>query len=321
MGILKEYFIDSSTFALADNIYTDAALTTTAPDGTYSFGGTTRPAVSGVLGLIEVCVGCSVPCDSGVIQAFFRQGRHEISYTTNNDTGIIVAEVTVQNSAVGFSIDQGVGTEVVKMSSERYGKLENPVFNSPTVIGVTGEFNAVNASYNSYDHVSGEFVAASPTTANITTVAGDDLTTAINPGKCVMVLSKTLASPKVFTLIAEAPSANSSFTVDIKCTKKLTQVERSVSAVGHTEACALPISTIAYHVAVNGQNGVSYTDETSEVFGTVGLHDYLYSNFTGGILLTDGYYKVDADEFAAAYTIKVEDGIVTERTVCVVIEE
>jgi len=316
MGILKEYFIDSSTFALADNIYTDAALSTTAPDGVYSFGGTTRPAVSGVLGLIEVCVGCGIPCDSGIIQAFFRQGRHEISYTTNNDTGVIVAEVTVQNSAVGFKIDQGVSTDVVKMSSERYGKLENPVFNSPTVIGVTGEFNVVNASYNSYDHVSGEWVAASPTTANITTVGGDNLTTAINPGKCVMVLTKTLASPKVFTLIAEAPSANSSFTVDIKCTKKLTQVRRSTSAASHSAACALTLTTIAYHVAVNGQNGVSYTDETSEVFGTVGLYDYLYANFTGGILLTDGFYNVDGDSLGEAYTIKVEDGIVTERVLC-----
>jgi len=316
MGILKEYFIDSSTFALADNIYTDAALSTTAPDGTYSFGGTTRPAVSGVLGLIEVCVGCSVPCDSGVIQAFFRQGRHEISYTSNNDTGVIVAEITVQNSAVGFKIDQGVSTDVVKLSSERYGKLENPVFNSPTVIGVTGEFNVVNASYNSYDHVSGEWVAASPTTANITTVAGDDLTTAINPGKCVMVINKTLASPKVITLIAEAPSVNSSFTVDIKCTKKLTQVQRSVAAASHSAACVLTLTTIAYHVAVNGQNGVSLTDESSEVYGEVGLYDYLYSNFTGSITLTDGYYNVDGGSPDEDYTIRVEDGIVTERELC-----
>ena len=78
MGILKEYFIDSSTFALADNIYTDAALSTTAPDGVYSFGGTTRPAVSGVLGLIEVCVGCSVPCDSGVLQT--RETRDKLHH-------------------------------------------------------------------------------------------------------------------------------------------------------------------------------------------------------------------------------------------------
>ena len=56
------YYIDTFNFADATAVYTDAALTTFAPDGFYQMGGVTaRQQVSGVLRPAEPCPSCAKP--------------------------------------------------------------------------------------------------------------------------------------------------------------------------------------------------------------------------------------------------------------------
>ena len=56
------YYIDTFNFADATAVYTDAALTTFAPDGYYQMGGVTaRQQVGGILLPAEPCPSCAKP--------------------------------------------------------------------------------------------------------------------------------------------------------------------------------------------------------------------------------------------------------------------
>ena len=50
------------SFSSAAQLYSDSALTTVAADGWYSFGGVAREMSGGVLGPVQVCSTCVVPC-------------------------------------------------------------------------------------------------------------------------------------------------------------------------------------------------------------------------------------------------------------------
>ena len=311
MGILKAYYYDSSTFLLADNIYIDAALTTTAPDGVYSVGSKSRSAVSGVLGPIDDCLGCSVGCGTGTIEASMISGVYNISYDTDNKAGVIVAEIHVNNSAVGFDFSLG-GNSNYKISSEVHGLLLGSDFNKPTYIGESGEFIGAigSTSYDAYDFLSNEWhINSSPDTFSV--VSGNDETTAVNPGKCIMVLGKQSLSPQNVTLRAEAPWANSTFTANIKCTSNLSQVMTSVSTASHSTACAEQLTTTRYHVAVNGVDGVTDDNDSVLSHGTIGLYDFLFADNRAGVPMLDGYYFISGNK-----TIRIEDGLVTEIQDC-----
>ena len=55
-----------SSFASAPQLYSDSALTTVAADGWYSFGGVAREMSGGVLGPVQPCSSCVVPCGGGL---------------------------------------------------------------------------------------------------------------------------------------------------------------------------------------------------------------------------------------------------------------
>lgn len=57
MATSTTYYIDTDNFSTATAVWTDATLTTKAPDGYYSFGGNYRQQFSGLLTPIASCVG------------------------------------------------------------------------------------------------------------------------------------------------------------------------------------------------------------------------------------------------------------------------
>lgn len=58
MATLGNYFINGPTFQTATAVFTDAALTTCAPDGFYSDGTIVRQQVGCVLGIEINCPAC-----------------------------------------------------------------------------------------------------------------------------------------------------------------------------------------------------------------------------------------------------------------------
>ncbi len=60
MATQGTYYLNGASLALASAVYTDAALTTLAPDGFYSDNSIVREQVSGVLQAQSACPGCGV---------------------------------------------------------------------------------------------------------------------------------------------------------------------------------------------------------------------------------------------------------------------
>ena len=59
MAISSLYYLDAPSLGAAVTVYTDAELTTPAPDGYYSDSTISRQQISGVLQPQEICTGCS----------------------------------------------------------------------------------------------------------------------------------------------------------------------------------------------------------------------------------------------------------------------
>lgn len=60
MATQGTYYLNAASLALASAVYSNAGLTTLAPDGFYSDGSIVREQVSGVLQAQSACPGCGV---------------------------------------------------------------------------------------------------------------------------------------------------------------------------------------------------------------------------------------------------------------------
>ena len=66
MPVPQPFYFDTITFQTATNVWLDAALTTLAPDGFYAQSGIYREKSGGILGPVQPCPDCSVPCNTEV---------------------------------------------------------------------------------------------------------------------------------------------------------------------------------------------------------------------------------------------------------------
>ena len=79
-----------SSFASAPQLYSDSALTTVAADGWYSFGGVAREMSGGVLGPVQPCSSCVVPCGGGLNIGGFGTGLFTIAFDMGTAPGAAV---------------------------------------------------------------------------------------------------------------------------------------------------------------------------------------------------------------------------------------
>jgi len=91
MASIGTYYFDGQSFANASAIYTDAALTTLAPDGYYSQGGIVRQQLNGVLLNANDCTECYVACGSGISASISQNGVFNADIDMANSVGAIVA--------------------------------------------------------------------------------------------------------------------------------------------------------------------------------------------------------------------------------------
>lgn len=78
-------------FLAADALWTNAALTTPAPDGWYSYGGYYRQISGGVLGPSVSCPTCTIPCSQN-FSATGTQGKFTGIVNVGTNTGIVVVK-------------------------------------------------------------------------------------------------------------------------------------------------------------------------------------------------------------------------------------
>ena len=90
MAAIGTYYFDGTTLANATSVYTNASLTTLAPDGFYSDAGIVRQQLNGILLNTQTCNSCAVACGSGVTAQSSSNGFYTANIDLANSTEAVV---------------------------------------------------------------------------------------------------------------------------------------------------------------------------------------------------------------------------------------
>jgi len=281
MATSSTYYLNAPSLGSATAVFTDAAMTTCAPDGFYSDGVIVREMVSCVLLPQQTCPTCVEPCPvSGVMGA--GQGYFILDVDTGSGTGAI--EVTFDPGDGPFGII-GVynGNIYTWVSSENFGYLAS---GSPAEPVYLGDFPYNCGIVPNSPHSINKFRWDGAT--GFTPLTGQEIVSVINsqvqltsgvPGLCHMVIPKTSATPTDLRLIVIGLcSSISAFTINATCPTSLPVFDSSGVNGNSNGACTDAIDQNYYVHHVNGSAG------------TLGLYDMVFFDVNGQFPLPNGYY-------------------------------
>ena len=290
MATSGTYYLNAPTFSEATSIYTDQAQTTFAPDGWYSIGGLVRRQISGVLQASQGCPRvCNTNCNINVTESL-EPGVYYIDVDTGSlpdDTGAIVVEFTTNLGPIGVSVSYD-GESYNDITSSVYGSLQSSNPAMPTFVGdvddsctLTGETFVLDV----YEYNSGAFTSTG-TTESISVTAGDNLTTANNPGLMIIVAPKPavlLNNTARVKIVVPCSRPLTDVNVYVNCPEDLEEFSSSVKSATSAGACDLP------------ENEAFYRMDISSSPGQMRVNDRVYIDKYGRTKLSDefgaGYYK------------------------------
>jgi len=295
----QTYYIDGSTLLNSTAVYTDAGLTTCAPDGFYSDGINSRELVGCVLLPTQACGSCATPCGQP-IAASGGQGIYKVDLDAGNSIGAMIVKYNPQSVPDGIRVLYNGGV---------YNKLSSPVDgyhattdpNGYTYIGAASSDCGISGStYPSlieYVYNGSSFVASGNTTSVF--VAAGDVSLGSAPGNCVMVIPKISATPSLIQVEAVGPCSGTAWNLDITCPVALTGYISTTKQFSITEACGASLTETYYNAPVTGTAGAP------------ALYDWVFSDSNGQFILTDGYYGVFGSN-----SITVQNGIIIAINNC-----
>ena len=283
MATQATYYLDAPSLGSASVIYSDASLTTIAPNGFYSDGTIVREQVSGVLLPQVNCPACAIECGTTIEESGL-QGVYLLDVNLGAGLGAVTITFDPISIPDGF---QATYDSVVYngVSSPNYGWLQGST-SLPTYLGATASNCGLPTGspyvLPIYEYQSGSFVL-SGMSESVTILSGQLEFTTIAPGVCVMVIPKTTASPSILNLKIIGPCIGTAFDLSISCPTALDEISCSI-AVDSTEAvCLMPITQTYYLANVTGTAGV------------VTLYDLVFQDSFGQTKLVAGYYRtIDA---------------------------
>lgn len=281
MATSSTYYINAPSLASATAVFTDAAMTTCAPDGFYSDGLIAREMVGCVLLPQQTCPSCVEPCPvSGLMGA--GQGYFIIDVDTGAGTGAI--EITFDPGNGPFGIIGVYNSNIYTwVSSVNYGYLAS---GSPAEPVYLGDFAYNCGIVPNSPHSINKFRWDGAT--GFTPLTGQEIVSVINsqtqltatpPGLCHMVIPKTSATPTDLRLIVIGLCTSvSSFTINATCPSSLPPFDSSGVNGNSNGACSDAIDQTYYVHYVNG------------AAGTLGLYDMVFFDVNGQFPLPNGYY-------------------------------
>ena len=308
MGVVKQYYMNGTSFATATSLYLDEGLTTCAPDGFYSWNGVARELIDCVLSPLIDCPDCIQTCGAEPISVWnMADGIYHTEFTASDDIGAIVVEVTPGITCLGVKVDYN-GITYNRMSSQLEGALVSSNTTRPTYIGLASAlFGPFSRTLDVFEYEQGAYT---DTGNNVATaqLAGDDNRTTNHPGKCILIVPKisTTADP-IIVDIETMEQGNVGFNLKVNCPQLLTTFKCSDVKTNTTDACTNgdQNKNFRYHYPINGTAG------TNGIPGQVGLYDFVYNDPYGALPLTDGHYRLNLD-----FTMEVVDGIVIAIDSC-----
>lgn len=252
------YYFDGVNFSQATALYTNATLSTLAPDGWYSQNGIVRQQLSGILLNAQPCDACTVPCGAGISASFSGNGHFNADVDLANSTGAAVIyaylttsipdgiianynsvnynRLTCNNNHNGVTLTEQNGTTV------DYAGLNNQGTNLPTYCGnntqnPVGTFNNVT----DYNYVNPSGYQTAGTTRNFTVVNTQVGTTGNGSPVFTMVIPKTVTTVTNCNVQIFAPLGGTAFQWEIRCPAALPSFQGS--ALQANNDCAADSAT------------------------------------------------------------------------------
>jgi hypothetical protein len=295
----QTYYIDGSTLLNSTAVYTDAGLTTCAPDGFYSDGINSRELVGCILLPAQACGSCATPCGQP-IAASGGQGIYKVDLDAGNSIGAMIVRYNPASIPDGIRILYNGGV---------YNQLSSPVDgyhastdpNGYTYIGATtadcGISGTTYPALVEYVYNGASFVASGNTVSVF--VAAGDVSLGAAPGNCVMVIPKISATPSLIQVEAVGPCSGTAWSLNIACPVALTGYSSTTRHPACTEACGHPLTETYYNAPVTG------------TAGSPALYDWVFSDANGQFILTDGFYG-----FTGGKCMTVQNGIIVAISTC-----
>ena len=295
----QTYYIDGSTLLNSTAVYTDAGLTTCAPDGFYSDGINSRELVGCILLPAQACGSCATPCGQP-IAANGGQGIYKVDLDAGNSIGAMIVRYNPASIPDGIRILYNGGV---------YNQLSSPVDgyhastdpNGYTYIGATtadcGISGTTYPALVEYVYNGASFVASGNTVSVF--VAAGDVSLGAAPGNCVMVIPKISATPSLIQVEAVGPCSGTAWSLNIACPVALTGYSSTTRHPACTEACGHPLTETYYNAPVTG------------TAGSPALYDWVFSDANGQFILTDGFYG-----FTGGKCMTVQNGIIVAISTC-----
>jgi len=253
MGTLGTYYFDGNSFQTATAVYTNATLTTLAPDGYYAGSGVVRQQLNGILLSASSCSQCLVSCDSSVqVSIANTRGWFDANINVGNDTGVVVVyaylgasipdgiiayfnnlpykRLTCNDNHNGVTLVDGSGSTV------DYAGIGSQN-NVPTYVGATNNAlvsTSPHTNINEYELISGTYTQTGAT-RTITVVNSQVGTASSGSPTYTMVIPKNIVNKDVVNLQIFGPLSGTLFRWEITCPQSL--VAFKGSTLGSTTAC------------------------------------------------------------------------------------
>ena len=308
MATLGSYYIDGPTLASATAVFTDAAMTTPAPDGWYADGTSVREQIGGFLGIVQTCPSCTFPCGSG-INTSGNQGIDTLAFNTGNSTGCTIIYFEP------FGIPDGIraqyrGFTWNELTSPTYGFLASTASpNNYTFVGNTANDCGIAAAlggggYSGQDEYvwdGASFVLQGPFGV-VTGAAGDVQLTAGQPGYCTLYIPKPTSTPEDATIEIFGPCSGTAFNVEINCPVQLTGVP--TSGLSPADCNTAPMANTYYNVPNRGGTA-----------GEPALNEFFVRDVYGLNKVVAGDYTIDPPSGRKEITVDV-NGVITSIAAC-----
>tara|TARA_R110000782_G_scaffold117611_5_gene208055 strand:+ start:51 stop:1040 length:990 start_codon:yes stop_codon:yes gene_type:complete len=325
MPIPTTFYYDSANFADATNIWDDADLTTPSADGWYQVGGVNRQILAGVLGPVQPCPSCVVPCDT-TLTASGGVGLYYVGFDAGVTTGAVVVKFNpyaIPDQLTWVYEQFGVAIGATEYSSSIHGYKEGLIgaVTQASALGITNSLGSNGVTYNgvyyAYDLSLGTFIAQGnsvtlgpylPESAGGVGITYIGYAGGTAGNQAFMVIPKTDPTSSLIKLYVEGPSTGTEWEVTVYCPKNLNKFSGGI--VGAT--CTAP-STILYWTCSVEPGG----DGTNTILG---VHDWVFLDPNGETSANTTAVDivvpiVDGDGVSKCVTIS-SDGVITNIGSC-----
>lgn len=298
MPIFQSYYLNGADLASSTAVFLDPLMTICAPDGFYSDGLLVREMVGCVLQETSACGDCGLSCNE-FDSISGSDGIYILNVDLGTATGAAIVTFTPSDVPDGIKVNYD-GLTYNSLSSPVDGYHAAPT-NLPVYVG-----NAANdcglAAGSPYVLTEYEYSGLSfnPTgnTPTVTVLATQvSLSSSVDPLGCVMVIPKPSPTPTGLQVVMYGICSGSTYNVSVTCPERLRSFYSTRDAI-LGETCGLDTDQIYYSAPVNG-DGI-----------TLGLFDWVFSDYNGQNILPDGYYTAPIHVPAPYDSYQVENGVI-----------